>query len=750
MSSSDFNVPIEQVALRVLPEFMGEPNKALSSRSELRWGKNGSLSVDLVKQTWHDHEDQTGGGVLDLLQSFRGYTKGEAIEWLQDEGFLERREKPAGQGNGAYGSPQGKFAGFMDDHPETIFEYHDDRGRLAYEVLKFAKTAPRRYMQRRKHPGGKGWIWGLQGGTYGQVKSGDWFKAKEGKHYQAEETFEDAVRWLYRRDEVLKATAEGRPVYLCEGEKDVETLRAWGFTATTNAGGAKYWSDSFDIDLAGADIVILPDNDDAGRQRATLRGAGLKGKAKSVRVLDISQHWPGAPEKCDITDWKDATGGDREKFLHLAGKAKLWTPERTRAFGAYYHDEIDGPGLQLDYIIDGWLASRGRSVLGGPSGSGKSFLALHMAYCIARGVEFFGHHVEQGGVIYQAGEGGLGMKKRQRAYVKHFAVENAGDLPIVVLPAKVDLFAKDGDTDRLIDAIKQVRLTMDALLRAVFIDTLATATIGADENSGKDMGYVLANIARIEEECGVHVCLVHHMNADGKKLRGHTSIHANVDTVIQVVSDENTKIRTATLKKQKDDEDGLSVRFSLASVAVGYNERAGRDITSCVVLTVSEKDQLKAEKEKFGFEVRPSEEALLIPLFKAISKYGKFVASEEDGPAEAIGKHVVDFSYFLDVAVEMDASSDDKTTAREKIRKAFDRNTKFLVKAGVIVFKRISDKSAVVWWTGKPIRNFPNTFPDHMRDRTNPGHFPDISRTNPAEPISPGMAEVLDSGDILM
>ncbi len=748
MASSDFNVPIEQVALRVLPEFMGEPNKALSSRSELRWGKNGSLSVDLQKNTWHDHEDQTGGGVLDLLTSFRGYNKAEAVEWLQDEGFLERKERPNGAANGS--SPQGKFAGFMDDWPVATFEYLDDRGRLAYEVLKFAKTAPRRYMQRRKHPAGKGWIWGLQGGTYGQVKSGDWFKAKEGKHYQAEETFEDAVRWLYRRDEVLKAKADGVTIYLCEGEKDVETLRAWGFVATTNAGGAKYWTEAFDADLAGADIVILPDNDEPGRSRAQLRGAGLFGKAKSVRVLDIAAHWDGAPEKSDVTDWKEATGADGEKFRYLAGKAKPWHPERTRAFGAYYHDEIDGPGLQLDYIIDGWFATRGRSVLGGPSGSGKSFLALHAAYCIVRGVDFFGHHVEQGGVIYQAGEGGTGLKKRQRAYVKHFNVEEADELPLVVLPAKVDLFSKDGDTDRLIDAIKQARLTMTAPLRAVFIDTLATATIGADENSGKDMGFVLSNIARIEEECGVHVCLVHHMNADGKKLRGHTSIHANVDTVVQVVSDENTKIRTATLKKQKDDEDGLSVRFSLASVAVGYNEKAGRDIKSCVVLSVSEKEQLKAEKEKFGFEVRPSEEALLIPMFKAIEKYGKFVVSEADGPVEAVGKHVVDFAYYLDVAVEMDASGEDKVAARVKIRKSFERNTKFLVKAGIIVFKRISDKTAVVWWTGKPIRGFPNTFPEHMRNGTKPGHDRDTTGTKPELALSPGMAEMIDSGEMLL
>jgi RecA-family ATPase len=742
MSSSDFHVPIEPVALRILPEFMGEPNRSLSSRTELRWGRNGSLSVDLEGNTWFDHEDQTGGGVLDLLKSFKGLDKPDALKWLEDNGFLERRSKPNGEDK-----PRGKFAGFMDHHPIAIYEYRDDKGRLAYEVLKFPKDAPRRYMQRRKHSDGS-WIWGLREGTYGKTKSGDWFKVKEGRTYSATETIPDAPRWLYRRDEVLKAKAEGRPIILCEGEKDAETVREWGFTATTNAGGAKYWQDSFNDDLAGADVIIIPDNDEPGRARANLRGAGLQGKAKSVRILDLSRHWPDMPEKADVTDWKEQAGGTAEQFAKLIKSAPRWEPERTRAFGAYYHDEIDGPGLELNYLIDGWITERGRSVLGGPSGSGKSFLALHMAYCIARGVDFFGYHVERGGVIYQAGEGGLGIKKRQKAYRKHFELPPEEDVPLVVLPAKVDLYARDGDTDRLIEAINSIKVTLSVPLKAVFIDTLATATIGADENSGKDMGVVLANIARIEEECGVHVCLVHHMNADGKKLRGHTSIHANVDTVIQVTVDESTKIRTAKLRKQKDDEDGREIRFTLAAIEVGQNQKTGRPITSCVVLTVSEKEKLKKEGEKFGFSVKPSEEALLIPMFKAIDRYGKFVATEQDGPAEAIGKHGVDFGYYLDVAVEMDASADDKSAAREKIRKSFERNMRFLIKNGVIGFKRTGDRTAFVWWTGRPIRGFPQTFPDYAPERTNSGQTPDKLRTNPETAASPGLQEALSDDGV--
>jgi len=746
--SAEFAAIMGPVAEAVLPEFMGDKNKHMSSSSEWRWGDKGSVSVDLKKGTWFDHEDQTGGGVLDLLRAYRGFNTPEALEWLQERGFIQRRaggrdQQDNGQAASALAA---RVPRWLEPKPIAIFEYFDDKGKLAYEVLKFPKeTEGPRYMQRRPHPEG-GWIWKLQEGEFYRNKSGDWFATKPDKHYDRVEQIPAATRWLYNRDEVLKAKAEGRAILLAEGEKDVETLRAWGLAATTNAGGAKYWSESFHDDLAGANVILLPDNDDTGRQRVSLRGAGLKPHVKSVRVLDLAAHWKDMPPKADVTDWKERAGGTGEKLAALIKKAPHWSPERPKSrFGAFTWSELDNPGLEQDYLVEGWWTERGRSVIGGPSKSGKSFLAIHLAMCVARGLPFFDIPVKEGAVVYQAGEGGWGIKKRFKAYRKHFEVGPDEDVPIVPLTARVNLYAKDGDTQPLIDEIKAWSLTLSKPLRLVVIDTLSTATAGANENDGKDMSVVLDHIARIEHECGVHVCLVHHMNADGKKLRGHTSIYANVDQVVLVTVDPMTKIRTALLDKQKDDEDGLKLTFSLQSVQIGANAKTGRDQTSCVVVTVDEKEKLKKEGEQFGFSVRPSEEALLIPLFKAIKKYGKFVATDKDGPAEAIGKHVVDFSYYLDVAVTMDASEQDVTAAKAKIRKNFERNTGFLVKAGIVVFKRISEKSALVWWTGKPIRGFPETFPPEMRNRTNSPQTSDISGTNSPPPLSPGMAEIIDS-----
>ena len=338
--------------------------------------------------------------------------------------------------------------------------------------------------------------------------------------------------------------------------------------------------------------------------------------------------------------------------------------------------------------------------------------------------------MKRAGVIYQAGEGGHGIKKRFKAYRKHFEVPDDEDIPLVVLPAKVDLFAKDGDTKAMIDEIKAWQLVMTVPLGVLFIDALATATIGADENSGKDMSVVLANIALIEEECKIHVCLVHHMNADGKKLRGHTSIHANVDQVVLITNDEATKVRTAKLVKQKDDEDGLTLKFALASVPVGMNKKTGKEVTSCVVVSVSEKERLKKEQQKLGWAPNPTERRILMNMFEAIDRHGKLVTSPLDGPEAAIGKVVVHWRAYRDVALERMIEVEDKKKAGDQIGQEYKRGKDFMIKSGII-----GVATPYMWWAGKPIRGFPRTFPKAE------------AAEETTAPTSPGLQEMLSLGD---
>jgi hypothetical protein len=88
--SVNYDDLIGEVARRLL----GEPNKNFSTNTELRFGSNGSISVDLVKQVWFDHENNEGGGVLKLIKRSTGP---DAVAWMQKEGVVatSRPRRPA-------------------------------------------------------------------------------------------------------------------------------------------------------------------------------------------------------------------------------------------------------------------------------------------------------------------------------------------------------------------------------------------------------------------------------------------------------------------------------------------------------------------------------------------------------------------------------------------------------------------------------------------------------------------------------
>ena len=113
----------------------------------------------------------------------------------------------------------------------------------------------------------------------------------------------DTRRVPYLLPKLVKAVAAGETIYIPEGEKDVDNLRAIGLAATTNPGGIKKWRDEYSEYLRSADVVVLPDNHAEGREHAQQVVASLRGIAKRVRVLDIGQHWAECPGKGDISDW---------------------------------------------------------------------------------------------------------------------------------------------------------------------------------------------------------------------------------------------------------------------------------------------------------------------------------------------------------------------------------------------------------------------------------------------------------------
>ena len=99
---------------------------------------------------------------------------------------------------------------------------------------------------------------------------------------------------------------------IVEGEKDGNNLAKLGFVATCNAGGAGKWPPELNQHFTGANVVIIPDNDKAGRNHCKVVGEALKDVAASIEVLDL----PGLPEKGDASDWI-AAGGTADQLREL-------------------------------------------------------------------------------------------------------------------------------------------------------------------------------------------------------------------------------------------------------------------------------------------------------------------------------------------------------------------------------------------------------------------------------------------------
>ena len=80
------------IAEPVVRELLGEPNPRLSCGPRWRYGTRGSLSVDVERGIYYDHEEGTGGGLLDLVQREEGCDKTRAHEWLRRRGYVPERK----------------------------------------------------------------------------------------------------------------------------------------------------------------------------------------------------------------------------------------------------------------------------------------------------------------------------------------------------------------------------------------------------------------------------------------------------------------------------------------------------------------------------------------------------------------------------------------------------------------------------------------------------------------------------------
>ena len=211
----------------------------------------------------------------------------DAIDCTASDLFANAPFRPSSNG---HAQPDNQEASGVEKRRIVkIYDYLDESETLLFQQVRFD---PKHFSQRRQDGRG-GWIWSRG----------------------------DARLVLYRLPELI-AVEPSSIIWIFEGEKDVDlAVDRFGLVATTNVNGAGKWLEQYSDQLAGRRIVIVPDNDDAGRKHAAQVAASLQSRGCKIRLLEL----PELPEKGDFSDWV-GQGGTSDRLHDLLKASTLWRP----------------------------------------------------------------------------------------------------------------------------------------------------------------------------------------------------------------------------------------------------------------------------------------------------------------------------------------------------------------------------------------------------------------------------------------
>lgn len=215
------------------------------------------------------------------------------------------------------------------------------------------------------------------------------------------------------------------------------------------------------------------------------------------------------------------------------------------------------------WLIHGILPLGGLVGLYGQPGTGKSFLAIDMAMCVASGLPWHEHAVEQGFVLYVSAEGGTGIGKRADGWLSTYGV-SASVLKMGWLTQSIPINSDSEDMNVLFGRLND-EIPEQPIL--VIIDTLARCFDG-NENEQEDMGRFISGVDRLRREFNSTVIVVHHTRLDGDRERGNTAFRGAADTMCSVERKPNQPL-VLKCNKQKDYEEFADLFFAMQRVQVG-------------------------------------------------------------------------------------------------------------------------------------------------------------------------------------
>jgi len=389
---------------------------------------------------------------------------------------------------------------------EVMYDYVDETGALLFQVVR-RRGRRGKYFRQRRPDGQGGWIWKLDG----------------------------VRRVVYR----LPDLAGHDEVLIVEGEKDVETLRRHGFTATTNACGAGGWRAEYAAQLKSAGcrlVVVLPDNDAAGDTHGRQIARSCTDAGLAVKLVPL----PDLPHKGDVTDYLGRHTADDLRAILAA--APLFDParrvaERAPLTFATVADFLTESEQAHVWIVEERIPAGAVVLFCGAPKAGKSTAIRELAAAVASGEPWLGWRTTPGAVWLFAFED---QRDEVRRHIRQLGVPGAAPLYLWIGRPPSDLLAQ-----------LHVR-ARDERPSLILIDTLIHL-LRADINDYSQVAVALEPWLEIARSSGATLVLVHHASVHDSReglhaILGSTALAGSVDNVLILRRVEGRRVLSSVLR----------------------------------------------------------------------------------------------------------------------------------------------------------------------------------------------------------
>ena len=297
----------------------------------------------------------------------------------------------------------------------AVYPYHDENGRLLFEVL---RARGKKFFQRIPDANAKsGWSYRLG----------------------------DTRRVLFHLPKLIEDTASGMDVWIVEGEKDVHALERAGCTATCNPGGAGKWREEYSEYLRDVIVHIVADRDEPGQRHARQVFASLQGVAACVEIVEAAAEGVTAGQRIkDASDHLEAgfTPADFVVTCNEGDDAPDLAPD--------LHEFLAVDDEPYDWLIPGVIERGDRLIWTGTEGTGKTVQVRTFAVCLAAGLHPFDRAViTPRRVLFIDCENSVRKSRKHFRHLEKIARIKGrrvpdGNLRIICRPEGVDLLSEDG------------------------------------------------------------------------------------------------------------------------------------------------------------------------------------------------------------------------------------------------------------------------------------------------------------------